>query len=211
MPPDNRGPGFPSKYAEEADPWSAPNTSAGYGSLGAVMTDPWFASGVNRDRGGTGGGLPFGGGNDFDVVNRAVDQLTVPQATYADINAINARIDRLIQSGALNNAPGAAETLRRLVTTPGGIARLAALVPALLSLRGGRGGGGGGPFGGGLEDELADALALQHNRALEAQPLIDTAQRMAWGSAPVRYRTEGPFDRARTSVVEAVRARMNRG
>lgn len=132
----------------------------------------------------------------------------LPSAVRNDFNAVNAKVDQLMRSLPPSVPASVGEALRRMVSSPEGLAQLASMVPLLMNLRG----RSGGPFGNaGMGDQLSELLSLQKTRALDSQPLLDTANRMAFGMAPMRYRSAGPFDTARDDAVSGVLARMNRG
>lgn len=81
--------------------------------------------------------------------------------------------------------------------SPKGVTGLAALIPALLAIKNANGGASAGPFGAntqGIYDDLQKGLESQQARYTAAGPAFQTAQNMALGMAPVRYRSStGPF------------------
>jgi hypothetical protein len=96
-------------------------------------------------------------------------------------------------ANSLAPAGGGMETIKKLISGRG-IAGLAALIPALSAMFK-NGGGSDGPFGkdgNGLTEEIRQGLSGQRERFEATKPAFDTAQRMAIGMAPTRYRS-GPF------------------
>lgn len=87
-------------------------------------------------------------------------------------------------STAVAGPLSAADSLRRMVTTPQGILGLTSLLPLLSGL----GGGGNGPFSGAdqaaLMEEIRKALALQRQRVEQAQPVYDSLVNRALAYAP---------------------------
>lgn len=81
--------------------------------------------------------------------------------------------------------------------SPKGVTGLAALIPALLQLKNASNGTNAGPFGAntaGIYSDLQKGLESQQARFDASGPAFQTAQNMALGMAPVRYRSStGPF------------------
>lgn len=142
--------------------------------------------------------LPGQAGYVGNAVNGVADATTAA-ATHAAAAGTGAAAGVAGVENAINHggAAGAGSSLLSGLLSPKGATGLAALIPALLRLKTAGSGSSGGPFGAntqGIYDDLQKGLESQQARYDAAGPAFQTAQNMALGMAPVRYRSgAGPF------------------
>lgn len=86
------------------------------------------------------------------------------------------------------------QSLLSKIFSPQNAVQLAGLIPAITSLVKGNTSGpfGSGPEADALTGEVRDSIAAQRRRFDATEPAFQTAQNMALGMAPTRYRS-GPF------------------
>lgn len=98
-------------------------------------------------------------------------------------------------ASTVGGATGWLDGLKKLATTPKGVATVAALIPTLTNLFGGNdGSNGNSPFGAGspLMKSAQDSMDMANARTKEAGPIYDALINQAYGQTPTRYRGAAP-------------------
>lgn len=171
----------------------------GYGALASAGV---FGAGL---AGGGGAASGAGGAAASGVLPSAQNALWQGALTTAPIAGGSQGVSALLAaggSGALSAATQAAspaaqsrgftQSVVDWLKNPQNLIGLAGAVPlGIQALRGGGGGGGSSPTEDALLAEIRTNLGLQRERFQAAQPAFQTAQNMAIGMAPVRYRSGG--------------------
>lgn len=151
---------------------------------GPMVVGPMLAGGAGAAAGGglsADGTLPFSTAPGVHAA--ALSGAVTPSAAAGGSMATGAA-----GTAAAGAAPSFASRLSNMVTTPKGIAGLAALIPSLRSVLSGGGSSSGLGNATGIEDEITKALAMQRQRTEQAQPVYDAMVNMAYGMTPTRYR-----------------------
>lgn len=106
-----------------------------------------------------------------------------------------------VAAGAARGAAGAAgeaggrsllDGVKDALKDPKNYAALAGLLPFLMNSGLFGGDGDDARFGGPVDKEIADTLALQRKRLEQTQPALDTLVNMSYGMSPTRYRGAPP-------------------
>jgi hypothetical protein len=169
-----------------AMPWIVGGTMG----AGALQSAGVLPGGAAASAGGTGpvGGIPLAYAPGATVPNAAALGTSVAGGAGAAMSAADLMSNKLAP-----HASSILDAMKKLVTTPQGLTGIAALIPALTALL--KNGGSNGPFGSegtALTDEIRHGLTSQRERFDATKPAFETAQNMAIGMAPTRYRS-GPY------------------